>query len=331
MHIAVNMQALALFMLVAVAIGGVAWVFLYPTLSGEQKAEKRKESVARPEPMSRVSTARGGGHKTRREQVEGSLKEQAERSQKRKRPPLSTRLARAGLSWSKQQFFLASGGLGLGVFVLALGARVGLLPALGFGFFAAFGLPAWILSFLKKRRESRFIDAFPDAVDVIVRGIKSGLPVLECFRMIANESPEPVRGEFRSIIETQSIGLTLGEATGKLYERIPLAEANFFGIVITIQQKAGGNLAEALGNLSRVLRDRKRMKGKIKAMSMEAKASASIIAALPLAVMTLVYLTSPEYIATLWTESIGRVMLAACATWMTIGVLVMRKMINFDF
>jgi tight adherence protein B len=333
MHIAVNMQALALFMLVAVAIGGVAWVFIYPMLSGERQAEKRKESVGRPERISRVVTAHGGGRKSRREQVEGSLKDLEERNKKRKRASLSTRIAGAGLAWSKQRFLLASGGLGLCVFALALalGGRAGLLPALGFGFFAACGLPLWILSFLKKRRESRFINAFPDAVDVIVRGIKSGLPVLECFRMIANESPEPVRGEFRSIIETQSIGLTLGEATAKLYERIPLAEANFFGIVITIQQKAGGNLAEALGNLSRVLRDRKRMKGKIKAMSMEAKASASIIAALPVAVMTLVYLTSPEYIAMLWTESIGRVMLAACATWMTIGVLVMRKMINFDF
>jgi tight adherence protein B len=331
MHIVMNMQALALFMLVAVAIGGVAWVFVYPLLSGERQAERRRESVTRPEPTSRVVAARSGGRKSRREQVEGSLKELEERNQKRKRASLSVRLARAGLSWSKQRFFLTSGGLGLCAFVLALSGRAGLLPALGFGFFAACGLPLWILSFLKKRRESRFIAAFPDAVDVIVRGIKSGLPVLECFRMIANESPEPVRGEFRNIIETQSIGLTLGEACAKLYERIPLPEANFFGIVISIQQKAGGNLSEALGNLSRVLRDRKRMKQKIKAMSMEAKASAAIIAALPVSVMALVYLTSPEYIMLLWTESIGRVMLAACAMWMTLGVLVMRKMINFDF
>jgi tight adherence protein B len=140
-----------------------------------------------------------------------------------------------------------------------------------------------------------------------------------------------VRSEFRTILETQSVGLTLGESSAKLYERVPLAEANFFGIVITIQQKAGGNLSEALGNLSRVLRDRKKMKAKIKAMSMEAKASASIIAALPVCVMILVYLTSPEYIALLWTESVGRVMLAGCAIWMSLGVLVMRKMINFDF
>jgi tight adherence protein B len=331
MHITMNLQALALFMLVAVSIGGVAWVFIYPLLSGERQAEKRKESVARPEPMSRVAAARSGGRKTRREQVEGSIKDLEERNQRRKRPSLSTRITRAGLSWSKQRFFLTSGGLGVFVFVLALGAGAGLLPALAFGFFAGCGLPLWALSFLKKRRESRFITAFPDAVDVIVRGIKSGLPVLECFRMIANESPEPVRSEFRSIIETQAVGLTLGEASAKLYEHIPLAEANFFGIVITIQQKAGGNLSETLGNLSRVLRDRKRMRAKIKAMSMEAKASASIIAALPVAVMTLVYLTSPDYIALLWTQSIGRVMLAACGIWMMLGVLVMRKMINFDF
>jgi tight adherence protein B len=125
--------------------------------------------------------------------------------------------------------------------------------------------------------------------------------------------------------------MPIGEACGKLYERIPVPEANFFGIVVAIQQRAGGNLSEALGNLSRVLRDRKKMKAKIQAMSMEAKASASIIAALPLAVMILVYLTSPQYIELLWTHPTGRIMLACCAIWMTLGVLVMRKMINFDF
>jgi tight adherence protein B len=150
-------------------------------------------------------------------------------------------------------------------------------------------------------------------------------------KMIANEAPEPVRGEFRAIIETQTIGIPLGEACAKMFDRMPLPEANFFGIVISIQQKAGGNLSEALGNLSRVLRDRKRMKAKIKAMSTEAKASAIIIAALPIAVMLLVYITSPNYIELLWTEALGRMMLAACVVWMGIGVMVMKKMINFDF
>jgi tight adherence protein B len=140
-----------------------------------------------------------------------------------------------------------------------------------------------------------------------------------------------MKSEFRAIVETQAIGMPLGDACAKLYDSMPLPEANFFGIVISIQQKAGGNLSEALGNLSRVLRDRKKMKAKIQAMSMEAKASASIIGALPLAVMMLVWITSPQYISLLWTEPLGRLMLAASAVWMSCGVFVMKKMINFDF
>ena len=195
----------------------------------------------------------------------------------------------------------------------------------------AFGLPRWLLSYLKKRREGKFLDAFPDAVDIIVRGVKAGLPLLDCLKMITIEAPEPVKSEFRAIVETQAIGMPLGEACAKLYEQMPVPEANFFGIVVSIQQRSGGNLAEALGNLSRVLRDRKKMKAKIQAMSQEAKASAGIIGALPLAVMTLVYITSPNYISLLWTEPLGRVMLAASVVWMSMGVMVMKKMINFDF
>jgi tight adherence protein B len=212
-----------------------------------------------------------------------------------------------------------------------LTSGLGLLAAGALGFAGAFGLPRWMLSFLKKRRENKFLKEFPDAVDVIVRGIKAGLPLLDCLKMVAVESPEPMKSEFRAIIETQAIGLPLGEACGKLYESMPLPEANFFGIVISIQQKAGGNLSEALGNLSRVLRDRKKMKAKIQAMSQEAKASAGIIGALPIVVMGLVYLTSPNYISLLWTEPLGRLMLAASAIWMFFGVMVMKKMINFDF
>src|SRR5207249_5546080 len=175
-------------------------------------------------------------------------------------------------------------------------------------FAAGFGLPHWILKFLKRRREAKFIAGFPDAVDVIVRGIKAGLPLLDSLKVISVDSPEPLRSEFRTILEVQAIGVPLGEACGKLYESVPVAEANFFGIVISIQQRAGGNLSEALGNLSKVLRERKKMKAKIQAMSMEAKASASIIACLPIAVMGLVYVTSPQYIALLWTHPTGRLM-----------------------
>jgi tight adherence protein B len=317
-----------MFFLVALAIGGVLWVFVYPFLSGERKTERRVASVARTDPMKRQS--RAATPKARRD-IEGTLKEIEERSKQKKRVPLPVRIEQAGLKWSKQKFFIISGALGLAAFVLTLFFGLGLLPGLGFAFAGAFGIPRWLLSFLKKRREAKFLNNFPDAVDVIVRGIKAGLPLLDSIKMIASEADEPIRSEFRGIIETQTIGIPLGDACQKLYERMPVAEANFFGIVISIQQRAGGNLSETLGNLSKVLRDRKKMKAKIQAMSMEAKASAAIIGCLPPAVMTLVWLTSPAYIELLWTTSTGHIMLACSGAWMSIGVFVMKKMINFDF
>jgi tight adherence protein B len=317
-----------LFFLVALAIGGVLWVFVYPFLSGERKTERRVASVARTDPMKRQT--RAAAPKARRD-IEGTLKEIEERQKQKRRVALNVRIEQAGLTWSKQKFFVISGALGLVAFVLPLFLGLGLLPSLGFAFAGAFGMPRWLLSFLKKRRESNFLKNFPDAVDVIVRGIKAGLPLLDSLKLIANESEEPIRSEFRGIIETQAIGIPLGDACQKLYDHMPVAEANFFGIVISIQQRAGGNLSETLGNLSKVLRERKKMKAKIQAMSMEAKASAAIIGCLPPSVMTLVWLTSPAYIDLLWTSSTGRVMLACSAAWMSIGVFVMKKMINFDF
>jgi len=321
-----NMFAVAF--LAAIAVGGVAYVFLYPMLSGERQAEKRRESVARAAPAARVAR---GQPRARRDSIENTLKEFEERHSKKAKLSLGTRIAQAGLSWSKQQFMLISAGIGLGLFMAAFAVGAGLLPAAGIAFAGAFGMPRWLLTYLKKRREQKFLDAFPDAVDIIVRGVKAGLPLLDCLKMITVDAPEPIKSEFRVIVDTQAIGMPLGEACTKLYERTPLAEANFFAIVVGIQQKAGGNLSEALGNLSRVLRDRKKMKAKIRAMSQEAKASAGIIGALPIAVMALVWLTSKDYISLLFTEPLGHVMLAASALWMAMGILVMKKMINFDF
>jgi len=321
------MQPLAVFALASIAVGGVAYVFLYPILSGERQAERRKASVARAEPVRATRNA----PRSRRDTVESALKELEEKHKKTNKVPLATKISQAGLSWSKRQYMLISAALGVALFLVGVVLGLGLLVALVLAFVGAFGLPMWLLKFLKKRREARFLAAFPDAVDIVVRGIKAGLPLLDCLKMIVGETSEPLKSEFRAIVETQAVGMPLGEACIKLYERMPVPEANFFGIVIAIQQKAGGNLSEALGNLSRVLRDRKKMKGKIQAMSTEAKASAMIIGSLPLAVMGIVYVTSPNYIALLFTEPLGRLMLAGSAVWMTMGVLVMRKMINFDF
>jgi tight adherence protein B len=324
-----KIQALALAFLAATAIGGVAWVFIYPLLSGERKAENRRASVAKAEPPA----ARGADktQRSRREQVESSLKELEARRQKESKIALSTRLMQAGLDWTTQKFMIVSGVLAAICFVIAILAGGGLLAAGGLAFAAGFGLPRWALSFLKKRREKNFLKALPDAVDVIVRGIKAGLPLFESIKVVAADAPEPLRGEFLSIIETQAIGMPLGEACARLFERMPVPEANFFGIVIAIQQKSGGNLSEALGNLSKVLRDRKKMAEKIQAMSMEAKASAGIIGSLPPIVMLLVYLSTPQYISLLWTHPTGQMMLVGCVIWMSAGIFVMKRMINFDF
>src|ERR1700722_18177259 len=322
-------QLLAIILLATFCAGAVAWVLIYPYLSGEKEAEKRMMSVTRSGAPALKAASRAV--RTRREQVESSLKEIEDRNKRNRSPPLHVRITQAGVPWTKRQFIIGSAILGLVVAATVFFLDFGPLPALGLGFAAGFGLPRWVLSYLKRRRENMFLERFPDAIDVVVRGIKSGLPLGDSLRVIATDSPEPIRTEFRNILETQSVGLPLGEACAKLFERMPLAEANFFAIVIAIQQKSGGNLSEALRNLSKVLRDRKKMAEKIQAMSMEAKASAGIIGSLPPIVMLLVYLTTPDYIALLWTHPTGQLMLVGCAIWMSIGIFVMKKMINFDF
>jgi tight adherence protein B len=203
------------------------------------------------------------------------------------------------------------------------------LVALAGGFIGLLGAPRWLLSYLRKRRVKRFIDELPNALDVVVRGIRAGLPLADCIRMIANEAREPLRSEFKTLVEAQAVGLSIADACSKLYDRVPVAEANFFAIVIQIQSKSGGNLSEAIGNLSRVLRERKKMAGKIAAMSMEAKASAAIIACLPFVVAILTYISSPKYIELLWTTQTGKFVMVASGLWMLTGILVMKKMISF--
>jgi tight adherence protein B len=321
---------MAIVFLVTCSVGGVAYVFLHPMLSGEKRVEQRVRDVSSDGGVTRVAR-KPDSVTSRRQQVEDTLKQIEQRQRKAKRPPLNVRLQQAGLDWSKQKFMAVSAGLGLfvGAGALFLGAQIYVWPILALA--AGLALPRWILSFLKKRRENKFLNELPNAVDVIVRGVKAGLPVGDCIRIISAETQEPVKTEFRTIAEASAMGIPLPDAVSKLFDRVPLPESNFFAIVISIQTKAGGSLSEALGNLSRVLRERKKMKAKIKAMSMEAKASAGIIAALPVTVMLLVWLTSPQYIELLWTHPTGRMMLFCSVVWMGMGVMVMKKMINFDF
>lgn len=325
-----DLNTLGFAFLAAVSVGGIAWVFLYPILSGEARAERRQMAVSGIS-TERLSNSGRAKEVSRRDQVAQSLKEIETREKARNKFSIEARIAQAGLDMPKRKFILLSAGLGLFIGAMAFGILGDPLFALAGMFAGGAGLPLWILSFLRQRRIDAFINEFPNAMDVIVRGVKAGLPIGDCLRIIANESAEPVRSEFRVIVDAQTLGMPMPEAVAKMYDRVPIAEANFFGIVLAVQTKAGGNLSEALANLSRVLRERKKMKGKIKAMSMEAKASAAIIGALPIIVMVMLYISTPRYIELLWTTNSGLIAMAVSGFWMVMGLLVMRKMINFDF
>ena len=315
---------------IMVAAAGVLYSLVYPHLSGQVRAEKRQAALSRSSGTNpKKAGERNVDAANRRRQIADTLKD-LEQKDKKKRVSLETKIGQAGLTLSKNAYLGASAGAGsfLALFFLVLTGEFYLvIPALLIG---GLGLPTWLLSFLKNRRIKKFVNEFPNAIDVIIRGVKAGLPLGDCLRIVASESQEPVRGEFRAIVESTTIGLSVGEAAERMVDRVPIPETNFFAIVINIQQKAGGNLSEALGNLSRVLRDRKKMELKIQAMSSEAKASAGIIGALPFIVTLLVYLSSPSYIELLWTTSTGLFVLAASGIWMSIGVMSMRKMVSFD-
>ena len=182
---------------------------------------------------------------------------------------------------------------------------------------------------MARSRQKTFTSHFANAVDVVVRGIKSGLPVGECLNIIGREAPEPVGEEFRNLVEGQKIGLSLEELLNRGLERIPTTEYKFFAIVLQIQQKTGGNLARTLENLSNVLRERKKMRDKIKSLSSEAKSSAMIIGSLPFFVCGMISLLNPDYMKLLFTTTVGNVLLGIGLGWMGLGVLVMSKMINF--
>ncbi|SFL12719.1 type II secretion system F family protein [Methylobacterium pseudosasicola] len=313
--------------LIGIAVAAVAYVAVLPLLDGQRRASKRLKSIG----VSASGAAVRGVAVNRREQVAKTLSEIEAKAKNANKATLDLKLARAGLSWTPRTYYTVSAICGTVLGLMLFMITDSPVAAAGAAFAGGFGLPAWMLRRLRLRRIARFNKELPNAVDVVVRGIRTGIPVGDCFRMVSREAEEPVRSEFRTVVETQALGLSLGEAVSRLFERVPTAEVNFFAIVINIQQQSGGNLSEALNNLSVVLRDRAKMRGKVQAMSMEAKASASIIACLPFGVAGITTLTSPDYISLLWTTDIGKIALVGAAIWMSLGVLTIKKMIAFDF
>jgi tight adherence protein B len=333
----IDNMVLAFVALAACSAGAIAYAFLFNRMETERNVEKRLDTVKRADTdrsAVKASRDRAAEATKRRKSVQDSLKELDDKQKAKniniRKPALRVQIRQAGMKVDVQRFYVYSVILGLVLTVVAfvLGAPLLVLP--GILLAGSIGLPRWYVAFRRGRRVKAFLDEFPNALDVIVRAVKSGLPLNDGIRLIANESPEPVKTEFRRIVEGQQVGLSIPEATMRMGETMPCAEASFFGIVIQIQSQAGGNLSEALGNLSRVLRDRKKMKAKVQALSMEAKASAVIIGALPFIVAFLVYLSSPAYIMPLFITSKGHLILACSGLWMSIGIFVMKKMMNFE-
>jgi len=319
--------------LAAVSVGAVVYLLLFPYISGAHRTDKRIQAATENRGRRIALKQQVETTNNRRRQVAETLKELEDRQKQREKVTLRLRLVRAGLDITPRTFWAVSAVCGLivgfGVWVMAPNLPI-IVPLLGV-FVGMLGLPRWILARMTKRRQYKFTDEFANSIDIIVRGVKSGLPLNECLNIIARESPQPVAGEFTELVEQQRVGVPLGEAFERMMVRMPMPEVRFFAIVIAIQQQAGGNLSEALGNLSGVLRDRKRLQAKVRALSAEAKASAAVLGALPFIVMILVYVTTPSYIALLWSTKFGQFLLAAAGCWMTCGILVMRKMINFKY
>ncbi len=282
----------------------------------------------------------GGGHQAagkgdkgasaHRKAIQAKLKElEAAQKKSKRRFEIRKKIQQAGLDLPIGNFYLISVVVGVltagGYLLFQLGpwwaAPLVAIPA---GFF----LPTYALGFVAGRRQKSFTRHFADAIDVITRGVKSGLPTTECMQIIARESPEPVCTEFRLITEGQRLGLTLDEALTRATDRMPTPELKFFAIVLNINTQTGGNLAETLGNLSKVLRGRKQMADTIKTKSSEAKSTAMIIASLPFFIGGMLAVISPEYVSLLITEELGNWMLGGAAALMGTGALVMKAMTN---
>jgi tight adherence protein B len=326
---------LAIILLVAVAAAAVCYGLLFSRIETEKKAASRVNRVASAETdRVKVKAARDRVQEMskRRKSVQDNLKDLEKRQQEntKKKLTLKSKLSQAGLTITPARFYMFSAIFAFALMFVALLAGAPLLLVVGAPIVAGLGLPRWIVGFLVKRRQNKFLTEFPNALDVIVRSIKSGLPLNDAIRLIANEGRDPVKSEFRRVVESQQVGLSVPDACARMTNYMPLQEVSFFAIVIAIQSQAGGNLSEAIGNLAKVLRERKKMKAKVQALSMEAKASAVIIGALPFIVATLVYLTSPQYMMVLFTDPRGHLIMGFSAIWMSIGIFVMRNMVNFD-
>jgi len=313
-----------------VAVVGAGFAFAGGQPSGSRTL-KRARGVYQPTAKTR-STAEDHGTK-RRAATADALKQLADKqkSSRRRLVSIKGRLAQANLTIAESTFWIGSAIAGVVCAALAFALHAPLLAVAGAAIVGGLGAPRWLLGMLTTGRQKKFSSQLAEGIDIIVRGVKSGLPLHQCMQIIAKESPSPLRDEFQRICDGQAMGVPLDQNLQRFYENMPLPEVNFFNIVLIIQAKAGGNLSEALTNLSTVLRARKLMREKIKALSAEANMSAMIIGAMPFVVAAMLAVIRPQYLMLLPNTDVGRVILVVCACSLGTGVFVMRNMINFKF
>jgi len=243
---------------------------------------------------------------------------------------LALRLHRTGKGWTLTQYLYASLGLALLITVLVYIKTSAVMMSLGIGAVVGAGLPHMIVNYFIKKRAGKFTAKFPDAIELLVRGLRSGLPVTETLGVVATEVPGPVGEEFKLVTERIKIGKTMEDALQETADRIGTPEFQFFVITLAIQRETGGNLAETLSNLADVLRKRSQMKLKIRAMSSESKASAYIVGALPFIVFAMIMYINPDYMGGFFTDDRLIVAGLGAMVWMGIGVFIMAKMVNFE-
>ncbi|MFN3077121.1 MAG: type II secretion system F family protein [Alphaproteobacteria bacterium] len=315
---------------------GALLLILLGSLAGlalRQQFGSRARLLRRIEPFARVRRGQTEvriDNTARRKVIQSKLKDLEEKRRKTQSGGLKDDIAQAGLTLSVRKFVVVSvimGGVGgfLGL-VMGFGPVTLGLTVISFGV----DLPRYVVRWMIRRRIRKFTTHFVSAIDIIVRGIRTGLPVGECLNVVSREIEDPVGLEFRLLTEGQRLGMTLDDVLGRAVQRMRTPELKFFSIVLIIQKQTGGNLADTLEKLSDVLRERKKMRDKVQALSSEAKASAMIIGALPFILALLLYIIQPGYLMPLFTETLGHVMLVGAGVWMSIGVLIMQKMINFE-
>jgi len=243
---------------------------------------------------------------------------------------LALRLHRTGKGWTLNQYIYTSVGLGLGVAALVFLKAHTLLLALPAGLLVGAGLPHFVVGRAINKRTNAFVTRFPDALELLVRGLRSGLPITETLGVVAHELPGPVGEEFKLVTDRMKVGRTMDEALQDTADRLDMAEFSFFCITLAIQRETGGNLAETLANLADVLRKRAQMKLKIRAMSSESKASAYIVGALPFIVFALLYWINPAYMGKFFIDERLIVAGLGAMCWLGIGAFIMAKMVSFE-